>query len=278
MGARQLAFPAGRRVISRMPAPAPSVARQRRVPPILIALGAQAVAAALTVIVAAGLGRVSIVLGTLGAALLTGALAAVFARVARLDRWWLPMQFAFAPALWLVSGLAVPRWVWLVLVVLFVLTYWSTFRSQVPLYLSSTAVRQAVVRWLPAGAFRMMDVGSGVGGVLIDLSRVRRDGTFDGIETAPVPWAISRARIALGGHRNCSARWGSFWDCDLAPYDVVFAYLSPVPMAALWEKVQREMRPGSAFISNTFPVSGRPPTDTMVVDDVHQSTLYLWRM
>jgi hypothetical protein len=261
-----------------MPATAPAVARQRRVPPILVALGVQAIAAALTVLIAAGLGSLSLALGTIGAALLTGTLAALLSRPAGLDVWWLPMQFAFAPALLLVSDASVPRWVWLVLVVVLLLTYWSTFRTQVPLYLSSTAARLAVVPWLPDGAFRLIDVGSGVGGVLTDLSRVRPDGTFDGIETAPVPWAISRLRIALGGHRNCSTRWGSFWDCDLAPYDVVFAYLSPVPMAALWEKVQREMRPGSAFISNTFAVSGRPPTETVTVDDVHRSTLYLWRM
>jgi hypothetical protein len=59
---------------------------------------------------------------------------------------------------------------------------------------------------------------------------------------------------------------------------VVFAYLSPVPMAELWEKARREMKPGSSFISNTFAVPEFPPQQTVQVDDLHHSSLYIWRM
>jgi hypothetical protein len=68
------------------------------------------------------------------------------------------------------------------------------------------------------------------------------------------------------------------WDSDLAQYDVVFAYLSPVPMDALWRKAKQEMRPGSVFISNTFAVQDQLPLETITVNDLHQSTLYLWKM
>ena len=61
-------------------------------------------------------------------------------------------------------------------------------------------------------------------------------------------------------------------------YDVVFAYLSPVPMSDLWLKAKQEMRPGSLFISNTFAVNDQPPQECITVDDLHHSTLYLWRM
>lgn len=54
-------------------------------------------------------------------------------------------------------------------------------------------------------------------------------------------------------------RFGSFWAIDLAPYDLVFAYLSPQPMVALWLKVRAEMRPGSVFVSHSFPVPEVPP-------------------
>jgi hypothetical protein len=72
--------------------------------------------------------------------------------------------------------------------------------------------------------------------------------------------------------------WGNLWDCDLSQYNVVFAYLSPVPMDALWNKARQEMRPGSLFISNTFAVHDNPPQESITVDDLHHSTLYIWRM
>jgi len=65
---------------------------------------------------------------------------------------------------------------------------------------------------------------------------------------------------------------------DLSRHDVVYAFLSPVPMSALWEKVRREMRPGSLFISNSFPVIGVTPEETITVPGTIKRKLYLWRL
>lgn len=236
----------------------------------------QVVAGALTVGTAYVLALRGIVLQPIVAAVVTGAFAALLSKAVGLDPWWMAIQFLFAPAAFVGASAAVPRWLSLTLFLLLVFVYWSTFRSQVPLYLSSTRVRQALVPLLPSGPFRFMDVGSGVGGVLTDLADARADGEYHGIESAPFPWLVSWLRIALKHRTNCHAHFGSLWNADLAPYDVVFAYLSPVPMAALWEKVQREMRPGSRFISNTFVVAAVPPEQQVEVNDLHQSTLFVW--
>lgn len=123
-----------------------------------------------------------------------------------------------------------------------------------------------------------MDVGSGMGGVLTHLAKVRPDGQFLGVETAPLPFLASWLRIKLGGYRNCRVEWRSLWACNLSHYDIVFAYLSPAPMEQLWQKARNEMRQGTLFISNTFVVPGQPPQDTITLDDLHGSTLYIWRM
>jgi hypothetical protein len=60
--------------------------------------------------------------------------------------------------------------------------------------------------------------------------------------------------------------------------DVVYAYLSPVPMARLWCKVCEEMPSGSRFISNTFPVPGVEPERVVELDDFHHSRLYVYRV
>ncbi len=215
-------------------------------------------------------------------ALLCGALAAIFSRVAGLARWWLFIQFLFAPALVLVLALNIPSGFFLAAFLIMLVVYWSTFRTQVPLYLSSSKVWQTLETLLPEPQpeknFTFMDLGSGIGGVLTHLAKARPDGRYYGVETAPLPFLLSRLRIRLSGYRNCQVKWRSLWSCDLAPYDVVFAYLSPVPMDQLWHKVKSEMRPGTLFISNTFAVPDHPPQDIITPDDLHHSTLYVWRM
>jgi energy-coupling factor transporter transmembrane protein EcfT len=215
-------------------------------------------------------------------ALLCGVLAAVLSQFFGLARWWLLIQLLFAPALVLMLHLHIPPGFFLAAFLLMLLVYWSTFRSQVPLYLSSKKVWQTLEELLPVEVqgknFSFMDIGSGMGGVLTHLSAVRTDGIYFGVENAPLPYLLSRLRIKFGQYRNCHVLWGSFWACDLAPYDVVFAYLSPVPMEQLWHKVKSEMRPGTLFISNSFAVAEHPPQYSITLDDLHHSTLHIWHM
>lgn len=214
--------------------------------------------------------------------LLCGALAASLSHLARLARWWILIQLLFAPMLVLVLSFSIPPAFFLAAFLLMLAVYWSTFRTQVPLYLSSKKVWQALETQLPAAMpdqrFSFMDIGSGMGGVLIHLAKARPDGIYYGVETAPLPCFTSWLRIKLGGYRNCQVQWGSMWNCNLTPYDVVFAYLSPVPMEELWHKVKREMRPGTVFISNTFAVPEHPPQATITLDDLHHSTLHIWHL
>lgn len=264
------------RLICQMVDPTTSSARQRRWPPIAVALVLQSVAATLAVGTAYLLAPAGIVLRPMMAAFVTGAFAAGLSRIAKQDPWWIVIQLLFTPAVALVASTQLRSEIWIGLFLGLVAVYWTTFRTQVPLYLSSRKVRTALVPLLPTGPFSFMDVGSGVGGVLTDLAELRPEGEYHGIESAPVPWLISWLRVTLGRRRNCHAQLGSLWNCDLSRYDVVFAYLSPVPMQALWEKVQREMRPGSTFISNTFVIAAAAPTRTVQIDDLHNSTLHVW--
>lgn len=248
----------------------------KRLPPSIIALLLQLTAVVLVVLTL----RLSSLHPTpLVVALLCGVLAAVLSHIAGMARWWLFIQFAFAPALVLMLALDMPPGFFLTAFLVMLVVYWSTFRTQVPLYLSSNKVWQALETLLPAEQpFTFIDLGSGIGGVLTHLAHARPHGHYHGVEAAPLPFLWSWLRIRFDGYRNCSVHWGSLWNCDLSQYDVVFAYLSPVPMDALWNKAGQEMRPSSLFISNTFAVHNQPPHESVTVDDLHHSTLYLWRM
>lgn len=209
-------------------------------------------------------------------ALFAGGLAALLGLIWRLPLWWLPINFLFVPGLLLMQGLLLaPHWYLLFFVVL-LLVYWSVGRTQVPLYLSSRRAWQAVADRIPPSA-RVADLGSGLGGLLHFLARNRPDGRYVGVEIAPLPFLYSRLRFQLDS-KSCEVRWASFWRMDLHDFDVVYAYLSPVPMADLWRKVQREMCTGSLFISNTFQVPGVEPDEVVELDDLHRSRLYVYRL
>lgn len=214
-------------------------------------------------------------------ALLCGLLAAGVSHFAGLARWWLYIQFLFVPALVLMLRVDIPPVFFLVAFLVMLTVYWSTYRTQVPLYLSSHKVWRALEDLLPRTSFRFIDLGSGLGGVLTHLARIRPDGDYVGVESAPLPLFLSWLRCQP--YRNCKVHWGSIWDeklpaCHLAQYDVVFAYLSPVPMERLWHKAHAEMRPGTLFISSTFAIPDHSPQFTVEVDDLHRSTLLIWRM
>lgn len=213
---------------------------------------------------------------------LCGLLAAIFSYFSGLAIWWLLIQLLFAPILILMLGAGLPPNLFLAAFLVSMLVYWGTFRTQVPLYLSSDKVWHALERLLPArkadSSFAFLDLGSGLGGVLTHLAKVRPDGTYAGVEAAPLPFLWSWLRIRLGGYHNSRVHWGNLWDCDLSQYEVVFAYLSPVPMEKIWRKARAEMRPGTLFVSSTFAVPDQSPHETVPVDDLHRSTLFIWHM
>lgn len=251
----------------------------RTLPPSLEALGCQAVAVG---VVFGTLWALGIAVPGWVAALGIGALALGLALLRRLDSWWWPIQALFVPAIWLMLRADVRPGVYLTIFAVLALIYWSTFRTQVPLFLSGRKVWQAVESLLPEARperpLRFVDLGSGLGGLLTFLGTRRPDGSYTGFEIAPLPALLARIRIALFGPANVRIAWGSFWPVDLGDYDVVFAFLSPVPMAELWAKARREMGTGSLFISCGFAVPGVDADLVIDAGDRRGTRLHVWRM
>lgn len=212
-------------------------------------------------------------------ALVQGIIAAAISYKQEMPKWWIPMHLIFTPALVATLALSIsPIW-FLAAFLILILMYGNTFQTQVPLYLSSNEAADSLAALLPKQQdFSLIDVGCGCGGLLSQLSKTHSsEGNFFGIEAAPIPFLLSKLRMMFNAP-NCSVQWGDFWKHDLAPYDVVYAYLSPVPMASLWHKARKEMRPGSIFISNSFIIPGIEPEQSIKLNDFTGSTLYLWRI
>jgi hypothetical protein len=220
------------------------------------------------------LARAGMAPGYLQAALAQGAIAALLAWWRGLASWWRPIQFLFPLAVFCTRQFALPPAAFLAAFVILLLVFWSTFRTQVPYYPSGRAVWDAVDAQLPAGPVCVIDIGSGLGGLVLELARRHPESTFVGIELAPLPWLVSRLRAALGTSRARFGR-GDYEALDFGAYDAVFAYLSPAAMGALWRKAARELRPGSLLISYEFLIDGHE-ADICVIPTVGGPALYIW--
>jgi hypothetical protein len=210
-------------------------------------------------------------------ALAIGGVALIVAAVTRQPWWWWVIHALFAPLAWCISGLNIdPGWFLLAFVVI-LLVYRGALSGQVPVYLSNRDTANALAGLLPeqAGA-RFLDLGAGIGSVLCPLARARPDAQFTGIENAPLVWLTGYLRTR--GMPACVWCWGDMWRADLAGYDVVYAFLSPAPMPALWAKAKREMRPGSLLVSNSFAVPEVGPERIIELDDPRQTVLYCYRL
>ena len=209
-------------------------------------------------------------------ALLQGAVAAAVAVWRGAPRWWWLIHAAFAPLLVLALRLPVPPLAWLAGFALLAAVFWRTDVSRVPLYLSNAATADALAALLPAGPCRVVDLGCGHGGLLLRLAAARPDAAFTGVEHAPLPWLVGRLRAQR--RANVGIRHGDLWRADLGAADVVYAFLSPAPMARLWAKACAELRPGALLVANSFPVPDVVPTRTVDVGDRRGTRLFVYRI
>jgi len=204
-------------------------------------------------------------------ALAAGAVAALAGRALGLASWWRWINLALPPAVYGALALALDPAAYLAAFVAMLLVFGFTARSSVPLYLSGRPEIRELAALLPErpGA-SLFDAGCGIGSVLAGVRALRPDARVQGVESALLPWLVARQRA-----RGCVG-WGDFWRADFGRHDVVYAFLSPVAMPALWRKARAEMRSGSLLVSNRFIVPGVPPARTIATG--MGRALYVWRM
>ena len=249
--------------------------RRRWRAPAVQALVLQCAAFPITLICVYLLARVGAAPGYMTAALIQGASAGLLSWWRKLAPWWLAIQLLFPLALLQAQALAISPWLFLAAFLFLLALYWSTFRTQVPYYPSGRRVWDEVARLLPVDRpVRVIDIGSGLGGLVLELAQRRPDAQIDGIELAPLPWLVSRLRATFSGSR---ARFmcGDYDHLNFADYDAVFAYLSPAAMSSLYRKAAREMRPGTILLSYEFLITEKEP-DLDIVPTGRGPSLYVW--
>jgi len=172
----------------------------------------------------------------------------------------------------------VPGWIFLVPLCVLAAIYAPALWTRVPYYPTSRAAYALILAELPVDRpFTFIDIGCGFGDLLVFLSRHRRNGSFIGIEVGILPWIIGKLRALQAPHRNLSVHFKNMHTLALDEFDFVYTFLSPAAMDAIWMKVTNEMRPGSTFITNSFPVPATAD-EILTAKDARGSRLFIHRM
>lgn len=216
-----------------------------------------------------------LVLNLYALAIVQGCIAMLLSVACRMDVWWWGMQILFPIGLVAMFQLALPPWIYFLGFVFFLSLFWTTFRTQVPFYPSRPDVWHRVAAYLPKHRhIHLVDIGSGLGDLIMHLARAMPESRFVGIEIAPLPWILSRWRARIRGVGNAAFEWGDYETLDFAQYDIVFAYLSPAAMESLWQKASREMLPGSVLMSHEFEIPGAEPD--CILQQEGKPSIYVW--
>ncbi|MEZ5627962.1 MAG: class I SAM-dependent methyltransferase [Rhodocyclaceae bacterium] len=205
-----------------------------------------------------------------------GALAALASRMLRSARWWHAFHLAFTPLVWAASQLGIAAGWYLAAFALLALFYWTSFRTQIPLFLTNATTTRAVLDLLPPHPVRVLDAGAGTGSLLRPLAAARPDCHFVGIEAAPAPWLIGH--LLASGTPGIDWRRGDFWAEDWGAYDLIYTFLSPVPMPQVWAKAQAQMRPGTRLVSNSFAIPGVVPDFIVPAASAGGRELYVYSL
>lgn len=224
---------------------------RERIPPVLRALGAQALAFLLLLLAV----RLGLRLPGPGWVLAQGLLAALGARFLGLGPGWWAFQMLLPAALAWQLDRDLPAWLWPALLLGLALVYGGGLVSRVPLYLSRRPAWEALAEVIDReGALQVADLGAGLGDPACFLARRNPGLGITAIEASPLVWLAAWLRaLPRPGIRM---RFGSLWRLDLGPFQVVHAFLSPAPMPRLWIKACSEMKPGTLLVSHSFEVPG----------------------
>lgn len=100
-----------------------------------------------------------------------------------------------------------------------------------------------------------VELGCGDGRLL--KAAAKRGATAVGYEINPLMWLAAWLRNL--GEPKVRVILGDFWQKDLTKADIVMTFLTPRYMQKLEDKLKKELRPGTVFVSYIFELPNKKP-------------------
>lgn len=154
---------------------------------------------------------------------------------------------------------------------------WSSLRAGITPVPSHRKARQTILAAAdlsPLGT--IIDLGSGWGHLTLALAKKYPDRTVIGYEISLIPWLTSLLLQRVQGLDNLTLLRANFLSTELPQAALLVCYLYPGGMKKLAEKLC-EKPIAAMLISNTFALPGKEPTQTIRLNDLYKSPIYVYR-
>jgi len=194
----------------------------------------------------------------------------------RLKVIFLPIQIIIPFAV--IYSPSIPEYIYPVAFLILLLVFWNSASEQVPLYFTNRKTWHTINDFVKNNKSKsFVDLGSGSGG-LVKYLATENDIKCTGVENAPIVYLVSKIRILTSFQAKITIKYNSIWDEDLNNYDVVYCFLSPIPMKKIYNKALKEMKKGSYLISNSFKAPNIEASEVINIDDGRQTKLYIYKI
>jgi len=156
---------------------------------------------------------------------------------------------------------------------------WFTLKTGISPMPSSLQVRLVVLEASEqAEDGCIIDLGSGWGTLLFAMAKKYPDRQLIGYELSWLPWVYSRIVVVICGMHHVKIYRSNFLDADLSSSSLLLCYLHPEGMQALQQKLSDDQLVHVLLISSTFAFSDIEPIQTIRIDDLYQTPVYLYQL
>ena len=139
---------------------------------------------------------------------------------------------------------------------------------------SRTAISAIRSLAVPVDDGPIYELGSGWGGLAINLARAHPERQVRGYEISTLPYLFSVFLGRCSGLKNLEFRRQNFHQHDLSDAAMVVCYLFPGGMSELAEKLKGH---SLVVVSNTFALPGWEPEKVVDLGDRHRTRVYRYR-
>jgi SAM-dependent methyltransferase len=194
-----------------------------------------------------------------------------------LPKWWCWINALFPIMVGIFQSFNWSSSIFLVGFLMLALFYWSNFLTRVPYYPSSEVVWSEIADLLPSDqAVNVLEIGSGFGGFCLFIKKHKPDSTVVGVELSPIIWLYSRIRQMVL-KIDCQFLRQDYRRMNFAKQDLIFAFLSPAAMPALYLQAKKQMKSGAILASYRFEIPCAQNESVEEIEISYGKTLYVWR-
>lgn len=121
------------------------------------------------------------------------------------------------------------------------------------------------------------ELGSGWGTLAFPLANKFTTHNVIAYETSKIPYFYCLLKSLVSKQTNLQFKRSDFYKESLEDASLVFCYLYPAAMQKLKIKFDKELPNGCFVVTNTFSIPGCQPIETLQINDLYKSKIFIYK-